>query len=159
MAHVRQRTPDAARRTATLALGLVAAVVLAAGGCRDEPEVSQAAETPAPSGERPDEVPVMLNREPPFRYPQALYEKRVQGNVTLHLFIDRDGQVRPESTRVEESSGYASLDSAAVKGSQELRFSPAKKGSEPMPVAILFPVFFRHPEAPALPGDTVLKKK
>jgi hypothetical protein len=26
-----------------------------------------------------------------------------------------------------------------------------------MPVTILFPVYFRHPEAHALPGDTILK--
>jgi hypothetical protein len=25
-------------------------------------------------------------------------------------------------------------------------------------VSILFPVYFRHPDAPALPGDTILKK-
>ena len=27
-----------------------------------------------------------------------------------------------------------------------------------VPVSILFPVYFRHPEAPPLPGDTILKK-
>jgi len=107
----------------------------------------------------PDELPVMLNMEPPFRYPVSLYARRVQGNVTLRVFIDRDGRVRPESTRVAESSGYTSLDSAAVIGSQELRFTPAKHHGEPMAVSILFPVFFRHPQASPLPGDTVLKPR
>ncbi len=106
---------------------------------------------------RPDDLPVMLNPEPPFRYPVALYARKVQGNVTLRIFIDRDGRVRPESTRVAESSGYASLDSSAVTGSQDLRFAPAKQGGQPMAVSILFPVFFRHPAAKPLPGDTVLK--
>jgi len=101
----------------------------------------------------------MLNREPPFRYPVSLYAQRIQGNVTLRIFIERDGRVRPESTRVEESSGYTSFDSAAVIGSQELRFTPAKQDGQPMAVSILFPVFFRHPEASPLPGDTVLKRK
>jgi TonB family protein len=110
-----------------------------------------------PRHDRPDELPVMLNREPPFRYPAPLYAQKVQGNVTLRIFIDRDGRVRPESTRVEESSGYTSLDSSAVTGSQDLRFVPAKLNGEPMAVSILFPVFFRHPEATPLPGDTVLK--
>ena len=105
----------------------------------------------------PDEVPKMLNTELPFRYPAALYARKVQGNVTLRLRIDRDGQVRADSTRIEESSGYAALDSAAVKGSQELRFIPAKLHGEPLPVTILFPVYFRHPEAHPLPGDTILK--
>ena len=107
-------------------------------------------------GDRPDEPPVMVNRELPFRYPAALYARKVQANVMLRLFIDRDGRVFPDSTRVEVSSGHTSLDSAAVKGSQELHFIPAKLHGEPMAVAVLFPVYFRHPEATPLPGDTVL---
>ena len=103
----------------------------------------------------PDEAPRPVASEHPFRYPPLLYEQKVQGNVTLRLFVDRDGQVRPESTRVEVSSGYPSLDSAAVQGSHELRFVPAKSRGEPVAVPILFPVHFRHPEAAALPGDTV----
>jgi TonB family protein len=106
---------------------------------------------------KPDQLPVMLNREPPFRYPALLYARKVQGNVTLRIFIDRNGRVRPESTRVEESSGYVSLDSAAVTGTQDLRFTPAKSDGEAMAVSILFPVFFRHPEASPLPGDTLLR--
>jgi len=101
----------------------------------------------------------MVNKELPFRYPPPLYARKVQGNVTLRLFIDADGRVRPDSTRVEESSGYPSLDSAAVKGSQELYFVPAKLHGEPMGVAVVFPVYFRHPEAAPLPGDTILAKR
>lgn len=108
---------------------------------------------------RADEPPVMVNKELPFRYPAQLYARRVQGNVMLRLFVDRDGRILPDSTRVEESSGYASLDSAAVKGSQELYFIPAKLHGEPMAVSVLFPVYFRHPEAAPLPGDTVLEKR
>jgi len=109
--------------------------------------------------DRPDEPPVMVNKDLPFRYPAQLYERRIQANVMLRLFIDRDGRVLADSTRVEESSGYGSLDSAAVKGSQELYFIPAKLHGEPLAVAVLFPVYFRHPEAPPLPGDTVLGKR
>jgi protein TonB len=101
----------------------------------------------------------MLNQEPPFRYPASLYAQRVQGNVTLRIFVERDGRVRPESTRVAESSGYTSFDSAAIAGSQELYFAPARRKDEPVAVSILFPVFFRHPEASPLPGDTVLKRR
>ena len=110
-------------------------------------------------GDRPDEPPVMVNRELPFRYPAALYARKVQANVMLRLFIDRDGRVFPDSTRVEQSSGFPSLDSAAVKGSQELHFVPAKLHGETMAVSVLFPVYFRHPEAAPLPGDTVLAKR
>lgn len=34
--------------------------------------------------------------------------------MTLELFIDRDGRVTAESTRVDEPSGYPALDSAAL---------------------------------------------
>lgn len=132
---------------------------LALAGCvdRDTPQkVAQAFQAGTPA---PDEVPKMLNTELPFRYPAALYSGKVQGNVTLRLHLDRNGQVRADSTRIEESSGYTALDSAAVKGSQELRFIPAKLHGEPIPVTILFPVYFRHPEAHALPGDTILNKR
>ena len=104
----------------------------------------------------PDEAPRVLNTELPFRYPAVLYARKVQGNVTLRLYIDTAGQARADSTRIEESSGYAALDSAAVKGSQDLRFVPAKLHGEPLATTVLFPVYFRHPEAHALPGDTIL---
>jgi TonB family protein len=109
-------------------------------------------------GARPDVLPVMLNKDLPFRYPPSLYARKVQANVTLRVFIDKEGQVVNESTHVAETSGIASLDSAAVKGSSELRFIPAKTRGEAVPVSILFPVYFRHPEALPLPGDTILKK-
>ena len=109
-------------------------------------------------GARPDVLPVMLNKDLPFRYPAALYAKKVQANVTLRVFIDKEGTVVAESTHVAESSNIPSLDSAAVRGSSELRFIPAKTRGEVVPVSILFPVYFRHPGAPPLPGDTILKK-
>ena len=106
----------------------------------------------------PDTYPIMLNKEMPFRYPPALYAEKVQGNVTLRLYVDKDGSVVDDSTRVIESSNIAPLDSAAIKGSRELKFVPAKLRGTPMPVSILFPVYFRHPDAPPPPGDSILKK-
>ena len=130
----------------------------AAPACVDHETTQKMAQAFQAGASAPDEVPRMLNTELPFRYPAALYARKVQGNVTLRLRIDRDGQVSADSTRIEESSGYAALDSAAVRGSQELHFIPAKLRGAPMPVTILFPVYFRHPDAHALPGDTILKR-
>jgi TonB family protein len=141
------------RRRATLPL----VVVLSMGGCMDQ-DTSQKVAQALQNSAKPDELPKMLNGDLPFHYPPALYARKVQGNVTLYLHIDRNGQVTPDSTRIEESSGYTALDSAAVKGSQELHFVPAKLRGDPMGVSILFPVYFRHPEAHALPGDTILNK-
>ncbi len=109
-------------------------------------------------GPRPDVLPVMLNKELPFRYPPSLYSKKVQANVTLRVFIDKEGQIVPESTHVAETSGFPSMDSAAVRGSGDLRFIPAKTRGAAVPVSILFPVYFRHPDAPPLSGDTILTK-
>jgi TonB family protein len=107
---------------------------------------------------QPDEAPKMVNSELPFHYPGALYALKRQGNVTLRLFVDTTGRTVPESTRVEERSGYAQFDSAAAEGAKALRFIPAKLHGEPVGMTILFPVYFRHPEAPPLVGDTALKK-
>ena len=132
------------------------AALLACSACGREERPGQAHSGLFGGTDRPDEAPVMVNKALPFRYPAPLYTRRVQGNVMLRLFVDTDGRVRPESTKVEESSGYPSLDSAAVVGARELHFIPAKLHGEAMAVSVLFPVYFRHPEAAALPGDTVL---
>lgn len=135
---------------AALLLGVLASTACNRGEESDEPFSGV--------GARPDVLPVMLNKDLPFRYPAALYAKKVQANVTLRVFIDKEGVVVAESTHVAESSNIPSLDSAAVRGSSELRFIPAKTRGEAVPVSILFPVYFRHPGAPPLPGDTILKK-
>jgi TonB family protein len=106
--------------------------------------------------QRPDEPPLLVTTTLPFHYPAALYARKVQGNVTLRLFVDRDGRVVHDSTRVEEPSGFVALDSAALAGAHDLHFVPAKLRGAPMPLSILFPVYFRHPEARPLPGDTIL---
>jgi TonB family protein len=134
-------------------------LLLLAVSCMEKGSTQKMAQALQAGAAHPDEVPKVLNTELPFRYPAALYARRIQGNVTLRLYIDRDGQVLADSTRIDESSGYPALDSAAIKGSQDLHFIPAKQRGEPLPATVLFPVYFRHPEAHALPGDTILNKR
>ena len=141
------------------ALALFVALPLVLTGCVDRETARRVFAAVRSDGVRPDELPVARNRELPFRYPPSLYANKIQGNVTLRLFIDSLGAVRQESTRVERSSGYAAFDSAAVKGSAQLTFAPARTRGRPMGVSILLPVFFRHPEASALPGDTILQRR
>ena len=109
-------------------------------------------------GRQPDVAPVMLNKELPFRYPPALYAQKVQGNVTLRIYIDSNGAIVPDSTRIAETSGFTALDSAAMKGSRDLKFESAKTMGQPVPVSILLPVYFRHPDAPPLAGDSIIKR-
>ena len=141
-----------------LSAPLFALALLSSAGCvTDEGKEKLQNVLTSTSAGRPDTMPAMKNKELPFRYPSALYAQKVQGNVTLRIFIDSTGRVHPESTLVVEPSGYPALDSAAVKGSAELTFVPAKKRTEKMAVSVLYPVYFRHPEAAPLPGDTILK--
>ena len=107
---------------------------------------------------QPDEKPVMVKGDLPFHYPGALYARRVQGNVTLRLYVDSTGRTVPESTRIEDKSLYPAFDTAAIEGARDLRFIPAKLHGEPKGMTILFPVYFRHPEAPPIPGDSALKR-
>src|SRR5262245_13386992 len=98
-----------------LSLGLIAIV-----GCHgSSPQTSQA---PPPESE----APVALNPDVPIGYPPALFDRKVEGDVTLRLYVDSTGKLIPESTRVAEPSGYRALDSAALAGAGALRFAPAK---------------------------------
>ncbi|WP_291155768.1 energy transducer TonB [Gemmatimonas sp. UBA7669] len=100
----------------------------------------------------PDEQPQMTNSELPFRYPVHLFRQRVQGNVTLRLFVDSLGRVVTDSTQVVESSGQGAFDSAAVVDAARLRFRPAMQRGRPLAVSLLFPVHYRHPEASVTPS-------
>jgi TonB family protein len=64
--------------------------------------------------------------------------------------VDSAGNVIPDSTRIEESSGYPALDSAALVGSPELRFSPALHQGKPIAAPFLQPVQFRSPRSGAV---------
>ena len=90
------------------------------------------------------EAPVALNPDMPIAYPPAQFDRKVEGDVTLRLFVDSTGKLIPESTRVAEPSGYASLDSAALAGSAALRFAPAKRHGVAVATAFLQPVEFRQ---------------
>jgi TonB family protein len=135
-------------------ISLSALALVAVAGCEQRKSVTHTAQAAMPA--QPDEWPALVTAELPFRYPAALNARKVQCKVTLRLFIDRDGRVQSDSTRVDEPSGVPALDSAALAGAKELAFVPAKLHGEPVGVHILFPVYFRHPEAPPLSGDSAL---
>jgi protein TonB len=104
--------------------------------------VDQQALTPVSPVEEP---PVAINPVSPVRYPPALLEQGIEGQVLLRLYVDSVGRVNPDSTRIEESSGYPALDSAALIGSPELRFSPALHQGRPIGAPFIQPVQFRGP--------------
>jgi TonB family protein len=94
-----------------------------------------------------EEPPVAINPVSPVRYPPALLEQGIEGRVLLQLYVDSAGVLNPDSTRIAESSGYPALDSAALAGAPELRFSPALLQGHPVAAPFLQPVQFRSPRS------------
>ena len=123
---------------------LIAVAVLAVVGCHGSSPQSDAGDQSAQAAPPESEAPVALNPDVPIAYPPVLYDRKVEGDVTLRLFVDSTGKLVPESTRVAEASGYAALDSAALSGSKALRFAPAKRRGVPVATAFLQPVEFRQ---------------
>jgi TonB family protein len=94
-----------------------------------------------------EDPPVAINPVSPVRYPPALLEQGIEGRVLLRLYVDSAGTVVRESTRLAESSGYPALDSAALAGAPELKFSPALLQGQPVAARFLQPVQFRSPRS------------
>jgi TonB family protein len=157
-----RRVPDSAAR-AHRRSGLVVPTVLlgtlagSLAGCVGEParSIRQSAEALIPSAAESEAVPAMLNETSPFFYPESAWDQRIQGNVTLRLHVGADGRAVRESTTVARTSGVPALDSAALAGASRLRFKAARRNGAPVGVSLLFPVHFRHPDGPPMPGDTL----
>jgi TonB family protein len=132
------------------AAGIPAALALAAalGGCGERSVGTVALGDHQPAVESTaDQPPVAINPVTPMTYPPALLEQGIEGRVLLRLFVDARGQLIPDSTRLAESSGYPALDSAAMGGAKELRFSPALRNGRAIAAPFLQPVHFRHPRS------------
>jgi TonB family protein len=75
-----------------------------------------------------------------FEFPRSAWEDGISGTTVLKILIDADGTV--DSAIVLESSGHASLDSAAVANSSKLLYRPAEQGGEPVPIWGRLPVIY-----------------
>ena len=83
--------------------------------------------------------PVALT-QPAFQYPEDLWDEGVEGKTVLRILINEQGTV--DSARVETPSGYAAFDSAAMAGTDALRFQPARRDGTPVSKWVLLPVEF-----------------
>ena len=89
--------------------------------------------------------PAIRNREEVRRalvreYPPLLCEAGLGGLVLVWFFIDEEGQV--VRTLVHQSSGYESLDEAALKVADLIQFTPALNRDKRVPVWISLPITF-----------------
>jgi len=128
---------------------LALATVLLALGCKkDGGGIIKLPEGTPPPVEQPrDQPPVALNAQTPVEYPPALFDQGIEGTVILRLYADSAGALVKDSTRVQESSGYPALDSAAIAAAPSLRFAPARRDGNPVASTFLQPIYFRHPGA------------
>jgi periplasmic protein TonB len=131
---------------AALALGLALAC-----GRDDDGSFRISTSTPVSTPSDADQPPVAINPVSPVEYPVPLLEQGIEGRVLLRLYADSLGALVPDSTRVSESSGYPALDSAAVRGSAGLRFSPALRHGRPVAGLFLQPIHFRNPRSQSAP--------
>lgn len=131
---------------ARLVLEAVLAAGLAVSGCRGKADSTVTLPTGTAAAPRRDEPPVALDPETPVHYPPALYQQRISGTVLLRLFVDENGKVAPESTKVQESSGYPALDSAALAAAPKLHYAPALRNGTPVATLFTQPIHFRHPD-------------
>ncbi len=130
---------------------LALALLLLGCGDRSVGTVALGDHQPAEVGTPADQPPVAINPVTPMVYPPALLEQGIEGRVLLRLYVDAQGTLLPDSIRVAESSGYPALDSAAMVGARELRFSPALRNGRAVSAPFLQPVHFRHPRSQSNP--------
>lgn len=73
-------------------------------------------------------------------YPTALQRAGVGGSVKLQLWVDASGRV--DHIQMRESSGYQSLNAAAMRAATQLRFKPATRAGDPVGTWVEFTVNF-----------------
>lgn len=73
-------------------------------------------------------------------YPTALQRAGVGGSVKLQLWVDASGRV--DNIQMREGSGYQSLNVAAMRAANELRFRPATREGTPVGTWVEFTVNF-----------------
>lgn len=73
-------------------------------------------------------------------YPPLLKRERIGGRVLLWLWVDEYGIV--QEARIDEPSGHTELDFTAVRIARIMRFEPAARDGEPLPVWIRIPMTF-----------------
>jgi protein TonB len=97
------------------------------------------------SGDAPSVVPPMVEsveyvRAAPPVYPRESQRRREHGTVILRVLVDAEG--RPAQIRVEQSSGFERLDSAAREAVAKFLFRPYEVNGVAQPAQVLIPIGF-----------------
>ena len=100
----------------------------------------------------PLQQPRPLYDDPPFVYPERLWDEGVEGETMLMVRVNTQGDV--DSVYVHTTSGHLAMDSAAVAGAYELSFEPGRRGVDAVDVWVRLPVRFTRDGAAAV-GEAV----
>jgi protein TonB len=85
-------------------------------------------------------IPRAVEQQHPA-YPASARRARIQGTTLLAVLIADDGRVA--EIVVKESSGHPDLDEAAAHAVRRWRFTPARRGDDPIAMWVELPVEFR----------------
>jgi len=85
-------------------------------------------------------IPRALEQQRPA-YPASARRARIQGTTLLAVLIADDGRVA--EIVVKESAGHPDLDEAAADAVRRWRFTPARRGDDPIAMWVELPVEFR----------------
>lgn len=137
------------RFIATPSAASTSAITVAPEESMPEPAQATPAAPPAPAAAPlaaepavtpPDFRAAYLNNPGP-RYPVASRRRREQGIVMLKVRVSPAGE--PEQVLVDQSSGYAELDEAALNIVKDRwRFVPARQGDRPVAAWVAVPLQF-----------------
>ena len=92
------------------------------------------------ANDAPLELPVPMEQESPFQYPESLWDQNVEGQAVVMVLVGAEGAV--DSVYLRQTSGWEEMDSAAVRGARVLRFEPGRRGADPVDVWVRLPVRF-----------------
>jgi protein TonB len=63
-----------------------------------------------------------------------------QGRVVIRVLIDKDG--KPQQGNIEQSSGYARLDQAALRAAMDWRYVPGRRDGKAQDMWFSVPIQF-----------------
>jgi protein TonB len=95
----------------------------------------------APIAREPSIARPRYKRNPEPAYPALARRRRQEGVVLLAVLVDAAG--RPESVEVQTSSGFDSLDAAAVAAVKDWEFEPGRRDGEPVASRVEVPIQFQ----------------
>ena len=91
--------------------------------------------------QRATDTPARLKQPLDVSYPEAAFRKKLEGIVIVNAAIDDNGNV--VFGEVETSSGYRTLDSAALAAVKDGYFLAAQRDGKRVPSRLTIPVEFR----------------